>query len=64
MWLAGNLFKGSVAIRFDRLLHLKRKEVYMVSTSCLKISSISNYYAILHLLSLGMLPHPGRSRIS
>ncbi|XP_017069883.2 LOW QUALITY PROTEIN: dnaJ homolog subfamily C member 28 [Drosophila eugracilis] len=37
MWLAGNLFGRSETFRFGRLLHLKRKEVYI---ECLRILGV------------------------
>jgi len=63
MWLAGRLLVGSTTFRFARFLHLKRKEVYMVSPNLAISLGSHGHYAISYLLSLGMLPHPGRARV-
>nr|AAY55603.1 IP10768p [Drosophila melanogaster]AAY55791.1 IP10468p [Drosophila melanogaster] len=59
MWLAGNLFKGSVAIRFGRLLHLKRKEVYMECFRILGVHESADQNTVRHAyLDLVKRVHP------
>ncbi|XP_039479114.1 dnaJ homolog subfamily C member 28 [Drosophila santomea] len=59
MWLAGNLSKGSVAIRFGRLLHLKRKEVYMECFRILGVHETADQNTVRHAyLDLVKRVHP------
>ncbi|EDW87801.1 dnaJ homolog subfamily C member 28 [Drosophila yakuba] len=59
MWLAGNLIKGSVAIRFGRLLHLKRKEVYMECFRILGVHETADQNTVRHAyLDLVKRVHP------
>ncbi|EDX04046.1 dnaJ homolog subfamily C member 28 [Drosophila simulans] len=59
MWLAGNLFKGSVAISFVRLLHFKRKEVYMECFRILGVHESADQNTVRHAyLDLVKRVHP------
>ncbi|XP_043661991.1 dnaJ homolog subfamily C member 28 [Drosophila teissieri] len=59
MWLAGNLFKGSIAIGFSRLLHLKRKEVYMECFRILGVHETADQNTVRHAyLDLVKRVHP------
>ncbi|EDW51948.1 dnaJ homolog subfamily C member 28 [Drosophila sechellia] len=59
MWLAGNLFKGSIATRFGRMLHLKRKEVYMECFRILGVHESADQNTVRHAyLDLVKRVHP------